>query len=165
MPSDPLIIPLLDDAVKALELMSKARGYHLDYQGVRLSAWTWDAEQFHGNPIVQVFLRPSEEEGLGAERAYNRFRHEDELHAMVHLKAGADWDVVRPMCRVRADLHKALLADRNRGQLLGKPNTFHVDTDFEYYNADGKERIGGTVDARFKIRWEHDTGNMASDST
>jgi hypothetical protein len=167
MPSDPLIIPLIEDLVRTLKDMSVANGYHFDYDGVELGKYVWEAEDYHGTPRIQVFVNPVNEGGaFGGERATSRFRLEDQVHAMVHLKSD-DGNVVYKALRVRADLHKAFFVDRNQGAGAGgngRPNTFHEGTEFFYYSEDGRKILGATVDATFRIRWDHTSGDQTSDS-
>jgi hypothetical protein len=156
---------MIDDVVRACEAMSKGNGYHYDYDGVVLGEYLWEAEDSHETPTVQVFVVPIlEGSAHGGERTSTMFRLEDQVHVKVHIKSKSG-DAVRPALRVRADLEKALFVDRNRGVGAGgagRPQTLLEGVEFLYYSADGKETLGASVDAMFRIRWDHASGDQTN---
>lgn len=170
MPADPRFLALWEDFKKSLGGMRPERGYHYDYGRVEEDAdinWDAAAGAFDAPPISMMYAgEAGQHETHGGEMATQRFRRYDGIVVSVPIK-DREGQHSRKALRVRADLHKALLAttaaqitagggDRARGS-GGRSTTYESRTSYQ------GNQDGGVLGVTFYLRWDHVSGDMTAE--
>ena len=166
MPSEPRILALRDDLVDTLAAMSKAEGYWYDYGTVQVAAAAdWDATPDFDEPRRYVLWDGEEEtdskwggeaaEGSGT----NRFRRWYSFIVTVAVKDTTDPE--RIAWRIQDDHHRALIGQSNRHRSGTRVNTTDTGVAWEPLY-EGGQPLGGVLAMRYAIRWDHLSGDMAS---
>lgn len=170
MPSEPRFLALWEDFKASLEAMTPERGYHYDYGRVEEDAdvpWDQAAGAFDAPPISMMYAGESgQDETSGGETATQRFRRLDGITVSVPIKDREGLHS-RKALRVRADLHKALMAtttaqvtagggDRARGS-GGRSTTYEARTTY------AGNQDGGVLGVTYYLRWDHVSGDMTTE--
>lgn len=160
---------LWEDVKASLEGMAQERGYHHDYGRVEEDAdIAWDsAADYEVPPISMMYAGEAEGDAVtGGEMATQRFRRHDGIVVSVPVKDRQGQHSRRAM-RMRADLHKALMAttaaqvaagggDRARGS-GGRSTTYEARTAY------AGNQDGGVLSVTFYVRWDHVSGDMTAE--
>lgn len=164
MPNDPILLLIRDDLLADLDLMSKANGYHHDYQPAVQGIASYESETDYAVPCPYLSWGGDpggQGDGAGGERP-GRPRYDEQFMVSVSIKA-EDGDHEGMAMRVVADVYKALIGGsptrRERGQLrvvtFARGRVWDPDTE-------GGGTRGGALAMPFSVRWEHVRGDMSS---
>lgn len=169
MPAEPRFLAIWDDFKKALQSMTRANGYYYDYGPVEEDKdIIWDgAASYDPAPVSMMYAgEQGQDETYGGETATRRFRRFDAVVVSVPVR-DRDGQHSRKAARMRADLHRALMAttaaqvtatgfERSRGT-AGRSGTFEARTTYQ------GNQDGGILGVTYYLRWDHVSGDMTTE--
>jgi hypothetical protein len=163
MPTDAILESVVTDLEDTLNGMSKAEGYWLDYQKVRVDAVA-DLESVANLTDPDLCLlwdgtQPGDAE-TGNEKSTTSHRHTERFLVSVALKDIEN--VGRALRRVRWDVHKVLMSGTSRRRGQTAVNTFDGGVDSVEYAFEGDRAKLGVIRLLYLVRWEHVTGDMTT---
>lgn len=159
MPNDHVLVAAIDTIIDALGAMGPDAGSHYEYSGVRRHFYDWPLEPDLRAPYVQVQL--GDQIDVPTE-ANNRVHHRQTIEIAVHVAVrptdDGDFDAITPALNTRADIHKAMFADRAAGVLTCA--VLYLGGTVEHFGSERTEVV--TITEGYELYHEFESGNMGA---